>query len=365
LGRVHVNAKSHLSSWLCGLDAARNGEMKSHHNSYKRTLLIVAFAAVFCFLSSASAQTCLTADEMDAATRSALQSTATRYFDMIQRGDSASLKQNAIPSLQSSFGGIEETIKENQPNLAGAHPTPRPPFVLKAESNAPIARAEFLCGIFNASGPTANAAEFVIPNLPPGTYGVVIMDVTGSKNSYTASLVLQQIGTDWKLGGLFLRPAQVVGHDSAWYLSQANTLKSKGHPLAAWLYYLEGRELAIAVPFMETQATDKLYEEESNYKLPDFPGGDKTVDLVATNGKTYKVTQLFPLAVGQDLDVIVKYQTPSIADTGQTFQDNMAVMKALVTKYPELRDTFGGVVARGVEPSGRDYGTMMPMKDLK
>ncbi len=331
---------------------------------YLSPILVVVVSILLLSVSGAG-QTCLTSDEMDGATRSAVQNTAAKYFDMIARGDSASLKQSSIPSLASNFAGIEETVKQNQPNLAGAHATPRPPFVLKAEGNAPLARAEFLCGIFNASGPTANAAAFVIPNLPPGTYGVNIMDVTAPKGSYTTSFVLQQIGADWKLGGLFIRPAQMGGHDSAWYLSQANSFKSKGHPLAAWLYYLEGRELAIAVPFMSTQASDKLYEEEANYKLSDFPGGEKTVDLVAANGKTYKLTQIFPLQVGQDLDVIVKYQTASVADTGQTFQENMAVMKALVTKYPELRDAFGGIVARGVEPSGRDYGTMMPMKDLK
>lgn len=326
---------------------------------------LLAFVTTMFFSLSGMAQTCLTQDELDAVTRSAIQSAATRYFEMVARGDTASLKQNSIPALANSFAGLESTIKEAQPNLAGAHATPRPPFELKAEGNAPLARAEFLCGVFNASGPTANAAEFAIPNLPPGTYAVQILDVSSPKTPYTASFVLQQIGTDWKLGGLFLRPAQLAGHDSAWYLNQANAFKSKGHPLSAWLYYLEGRELAIAVPFMETQSSDKLYEEESSYKSPDFPGGDKPVDLVAANGKTYKLTQIFPLQVGQELHVIVKYQTPSIADTGQTFQDNMAVMKALVTKYPELRDAFAGIVARGVEPSGRDYGTMMPMKDLK
>jgi hypothetical protein len=40
-------------------------------------------------------------------------------------------------------------------------------------------------------------------------------------------------------------------------------------------------------------------------------------------------------------------------------------MKALVLKYPEVRDAFDGVVVRGVEPSGKDYGTMLPMKDIK
>jgi len=41
------------------------------------------------------------------------------------------------------------------------------------------------------------------------------------------------------------------------------------------------------------------------------------------------------------------------------------LMKALVTKYPEFRDAFGGVVARAVDPSGQDYGAMLPMKDIK
>jgi hypothetical protein len=70
--------------------------------------------------------------------------------------------------------------------------------------------------------------------------------------------------------------------------------------------------------------------------------------------------------VGQDLDLVVKYQCADVSNTAQTFQDNAAVMKALVGKYPEFRDAFDGVVARAVEPTtGRDYGSLLPMKDIK
>lgn len=322
-------------------------------------VLVVAFPA------SGLAQTCITSDEMDAATQSAITGAATRYFDMVSRGDTASLKQNSIPAVANNFAGLEGTINENKANLSGGHTTPRAPFELKAEGTAPIPRAEFLCGIFNAGGQTANSAEFVIPNLPPGTYGISILDVTTQKSPYTVSFVLQQIGTDWKLGGLFLRPTEIGGHDSKWFLDHANSFKAKGQTHTAWLYYLEGRELALAVPFMETQAIDKLYEEESTMRPADFPTGGNTADLVAPGGKIYKMIAVFPLAVGQDLDLVVRYQTASVADTGQTFQENVAVMKALLQKYPEFREAFDGMVARGVEPSGRDYGTMMPMKDLK
>jgi hypothetical protein len=323
------------------------------------------FLALLLCAIPAIAQTCATSEEIDAPTRSALQTTASRYFDMVVRGDAASLKQNSIPSVAGDFGGIESTIKENQAALAGAHAAPRPPFLLKAEGTASRARAEFLCGIFDARGQTTNSAEFIIPNLPPGNYAILTLDVTTQKAPYTLSFVLQQQGADWRVGNLFVQPTQIGGHDSNWFLDRARAFKSKGQVHNAWLYFIEGRELAVAVPFMSTQRTDKLYDEAQSIKPADFPADGNITDLTTPTGTTYKLTAVFPFASSQELDVVVKYQTASVSDTGQTFQTNMAVMKALLLKFPELHDAFDGIVARGVEPSGRDYGSLMPMKDIK
>ena len=319
----------------------------------------------FLFPLTVHSQTCFTADDMDAATRAALQSTASRYFEMLARGDSASIKQNSIPSLASNFAGLENTIKESQPNLSGGHATPRSPFLLKAEGTAPLPKAEFLCGIFGANGQTTNSAEFIIPNLPPGSYGIVVLDVSGQKTPYTVSFVLQQQGTDWKVGSLFILPAQINGRDSNAFVERARSFKSKGQNHNAWLYFVQGRQLVVPVPFMYTQLTDKLYDEAQTVKPSDFPINGNIVDLTAPGGKTYKLTAIFPLAVGQDFDLVVKYQTADVSNTGQTFQENMSVMRALLTKFPELRDAFEGIVARAVEPSGKDYGSLMPMKDIK
>jgi len=328
-------------------------------------LLLLTNLVFFASTTPSSAQTCFSPDDLDAATRSALQAAASRYFDMVAKGDTASLRQNSIPAVANDFTGIENTIKENQANLAGAHATPKPPFLLKAEGTAPIPRAEFLCGVFGASGQTTNSAEFVIPNLPPGSYGVVTLDVPTAKSAYTVSFVMQQQGSDWKIGNIFLRPAQISGHDSNWFLDRARAFKAKGQLHNAWLYFIEGRDLAMPVPFMYTQLTDKLYDEIQSVKPTDFPVDGKTADLTPAGGKTYKMTSIFPLWVGQDLDLVVRYQVADVSNTGQTFQENMAVMKALVTKFPELRDAFEGIVARAVEPSGRDYGSLMPMKEIK
>jgi hypothetical protein len=297
---------------------------------------------------------------MDEATSSALVNTATRFYDMAARGDSAALRHNAIAGLASDFSGIENAVKENQANLSGIRPVPRPPFLLKAEGTAPLERAEFLCGVFGAQGQTRDSAVFVIPNLPPGNYGIAILDAPSPQNAYTVSFVLQQQGHDWKLGGFYAKPAQIAGHDGTWFASRAREFKNKGQLRNAWFYFGEARELLVPVPFMATATTDKLYDEMQAVKPADLPPLD-----LAAGGKTFKVTDLFPVPIGRDFDLVVKYQSADVSDTGKTFQDNLAVMKSLLAKYPECRDGFAGIVVRAVEPSGKDYGSMLPMKDIK
>jgi hypothetical protein len=327
-----------------------------------RTWTILFLVTVL--LSAAHAQTCLTAGDMDEPTRAALVSTAKRYFDMAARGDSASMRQNSIASVASDFSGIETAVKDNQANFSGVQATPRAPFLLKAEGAAPLERAEFLCGVFGKSGQTSDSAVFVIPNLPPGNYAVAILDVP-AKQPDTVSFVLQQEGKEWKIGGFYVKETQIAGHDSAWFADHARAFKSKGQNRNAWLYYIEARDLAVPLPFMYTQLTDKLADESEALKPSDLPTGASTVELAA-GGKTQRLTTLFPLAVGQDLDLVVKYQCADVSNTAQTFQDNTAVMKALVAKFPEFRDAFDGVVARAVEPTtSRDYGSLLPMKDIK
>lgn len=312
----------------------------------------------------AHAQTCLTADDMDAPAKSALTTTAKNYFDMAARGDSTSLRQNSIPSLAAGFSSVETAVSDHKADFSGAQATPRPPFLLTAEGSTPVARAEFLCGVFGSNGQTANSAEFVIPNLPPGQYGIVILDVAGSKQPYTVSFVLQHEGTAWKLGGFFVKETETNGHDGNWFAAQASAFKSKGQTHNAWLYFMQARELLSPVPFMYTQRTDKLYEEAQTVKPTDLPTEGKPVDLVA-GSKTFTLTTVFPLLVAKNLDLVVKYESPSVANTTQAYQDNMAVMKALITKFPEFRDAFDEMVARAVEPSGKDFGSLLPMKDIK
>ena len=230
---------------------------------------------------------------------------------------------------------------------------PRPAFLLKAEGTAPLQRAEFLCGVFGAQGQTRDSAVFVIPNLPPGNYGIVTLDAASAQGAYTVSFVLQQQGNEWKLGGFYAKPAQISGHDGNWFADRAREFKTKGQPHNAWFYFGEARELLVPVPFMATATTDKLYDEMQTVKPADF-----LRSIWRRQERPTKSPICFPVPVAHDFDLVVKYQSADVSDTGKTFQDNMAVMKALLAKYPEFRDAFAGIVVRAVEPSGRDYGSM-------
>ena len=326
------------------------------------------FLSVATFLllvtSAVSAQTCQTSADMDAAVRAAITNSGQRYFDMATKNDTASLKQSAIPSLASDFGGIENLIKERQPDLAGGQAILKNAFLLDNEQGAPNTRAEFYCGVFGKNGQTANSAAFYLDNLPAAKYAVVLLDATSPKGRIMFSEVLQQMGTGWKLGGLYIKSAQIAGHDSDWFLNQARQYKGKGQTHNAWFYYQEARSLISPVPFMSTLATDKLYDESQNLQPADLPAAGKTVELAA-GGSTFKLTSVFPEVVGNDLDLIVRYQSANVSNTNLAYQDNLNLIKALVTKYPEVRGAFAAVVARAVDVSGRDYGTLLAMKDVK
>ncbi|MBZ5684122.1 MAG: hypothetical protein LAP86_03735 [Acidobacteriia bacterium] len=331
---------------------------------FKDQLYCMAIALLAILSGNARAQTCRTANDMDPALRTAITNAGQRYFAMAVKGDTVSLRQSAITSLASDFGGVQNTIQEHQPAMAGAQPSLKSFFLLNAEDATPNQRAEFWCGVFNKNGQTANSAAFYLDNLPPGKYAVVLIDANSPKGQVMFSEVLQQAGSDWKLGGLYIKSSQIAGHDSDWFLAQARQYKAKGQMHNAWFYYREARDLSSPLPFMTTLVTDNLYDESEAAKPTDLPAEGKAADLISGT-TSYKLRAMFPQVVGNDLDLIVTYESANVSNTNIAYQDNVNVMKALLTKFPEVRDAFAAVLARAVDTSGRDYGTLLAMKDIK
>lgn len=321
--------------------------------------VLAVFLGAALLASPLMAETCTAGGEMDASTKASLQQAAQQFFSEAARGDVFSLKQQSIPAVANNFDAIQATIIEQKNDYSGAQAQPRATYLLDAEGTAPIPRAEFYCGIYKSP----SFASFSIPNLPPGKYGVVILDINTPKGPYELTTVMQQESGSWKLAGYYSKPTTWNGHDGNWYLQQARQYVAQGKAHDGYLYYLAALELLPPVKFMTWPALDTVYEEAQKAAPPDFPAtGPVTMNL---NGKNYTVSQVFPLQQDSGLVLVVKYQSNDVSNTSATLADNMNLIKGLVQKYPELRESFSGVVARATEPSGKDYGTLLAMKDVQ
>lgn len=330
-----------------------------HHTC--KPLVLRVFLLLCLALPPAVAQTCESSTEMEEATRSVMERTARQFFDYASKGDVFDLKQSAIASLSSSFGNIEAVVIDQKSTYTGAQATVRASYLLDASGAAPIARAEFLCGVWG----TPSWAIFVINNLPPGRYGLVIQDVSTPKGKYALTMILKQEGGAWKLAGYYSKPQEIGGHDGQWFLNKAREYKAKGTSHNAWFYYLTAWDLMAPVDFISTPRLDKISDEMQSVRPSDLPTSDHPLTLAVSGGRTYQLIQMSALPVDNDLDLLVKYRMPDVSDTQKTFGDNMAVIRAIVGRYPEFREAFAGVVARATEPSGRDFGTLLAMKDVK
>jgi len=331
------------------------------------TKFSIVLIALVLAVVPAIAQTCYSDGDLLPAAKMSIETAATRYMNMAAQGDVFNLKANSIPAVANSFSGIELAVLDNREFFSAAPATIRGTYMLDA-SNAQgsVERAEFFCGVFGSQGQTNQSAGFMIPNVPAGKYAVVIQDVTGPRGLHTLTQVLQDVGgNQWKLAGFYAKTGQINGHDADWFVTQARQFKSKGENRNAYFYFIQARDLAAPVPFMSTLKLDRMYDEAMQSAPKDIPqvaGGP--VNLQAA-GKTFKVTSMFPVVVGTGLNLVVKYEAPDISNTTQSFQDNTALMKALLAQYPEYREGFEGMVARAVAPSGQDYGTLLAMKDIK
>jgi len=320
-------------------------------------LLLTVFLAI---PQALPAQTCSTGSDLDAATKTAIDNAATQYLQMSKNGDVAGLKANAIPQLAGDFGSIEQAAVTNKPYLAGGQATITGTYLLDAsQAKAPLPRAEFYCGIYNSQDRQA----FFIPNLPPGRYAIVIQKVNG-KEPITLTLVLQNLGGAWKLAGYYPRLDSLGDHDGEWYLAKAREYKAKGYSHDAWFYYLTAWDLAAPVNFMSTPQLDKIADEMQTARPSDLPSDSAPLSISA-NGKVFKITELAAVPVDNKLDLRIRYQNPDAGNSGVAFQDNMAVIKAVVAKYPEFRDAFSSIIVRAVDGSGHEYGSLLPVKEIK
>lgn len=317
----------------------------------------------------ARAQTCTTSEEMFPTTREAIQNAARRYWEAAARNDTETLRQNAIPAVAAGFQAIAGAVVEHHELLASAQPALRGAYLLETDGDPP-SQVSFYCGVYRTPG----WLGFTFSDLEPGRYAVVLFDLTAPAGPHTFSLVLRQepppamatpdvaLAQPWKLAGLYLKPSTLLDHDAQWFLEKARAFQLSGQPRNAWFFYLLARDLLAPVPFIGTEALDNIYDEQQQVRPAELPY-DQPLSL-AVGGRSVRITHIFPVPAEQGLLLVVKYEAADVSDSAKASAQNLAVSRAFLARFPEYRDAFVGVVARAVEPSGRDYGSLMMMKDL-
>ena len=319
-------------------------------------LLLLLSALV---LAPAAQAVCTTSADMDPATRAALDRAARSYFQIAARGDTAALRLNATAALAADFAPVEAAVRANQAAWAAAQPPQvSAEYLLETEGTATQERAEFYCGVW----PTPSFTLFVLNQLAPGRYAVVVLDAQAGPNANRLSLVLAEQGQAWKVAGFYARLANIAGHDGAWFWDQARAYKSKQQFRDAWFYYLTARELLLLVPFMGNRQLEQMAGELTGLPPQGLPG-EKPIDFLA-GGKVFRVAQVYVVPDNDGLQLVVQHLVADASKPGPNYAANLALIRQWLVTYPEYREAFTAVVARATDPSGREYGSRVLMKDI-
>ena len=108
----------------------------------------------------------------------------------------------------------------------------------------------------------------------------------------------------------------------------------------AWFYYLTAWDLLAPVNFMSTPQLDKVADEMQAARPGDLPNNAAPMSLSADGG-VFKVSEISARCRSTTTSTCGSFtQLPDAANPHLANQDNLAVIKALVAKYPELRDAF-------------------------
>ena len=325
-----------------------------------RNTVVAVVIAMGCL--PAWSQTCLLKDEIPEAARTTMANTAQMVVDQAIRGDVGGMRAAAVTSLQSNFGGIAASVTNHKVILATGRAQLRTLFQLST-GEVPDPSGQFYCGVFAASGQTATSAEFNIPGLAPGKYGIVIYDFVGDEGPHALTMIFQDV-VGWELAGFYVRPEAAAGHDGLWYLQRAREYKAQGKTHNAWFYYVSSWNLMAPVTFMSTKLLSTINMESSLARPKDIADEGSAFPFSA-NGKTYKITGINVARGPTNFDLNLVYSVSSTLDSEAMRIEARSVGQAYLDQYPELKEGFNNLLVHAVGTSGGESVGMLELKPLQ
>lgn len=306
------------------------------------------------------AVTCTMQAEMTDDQRNALLQASRKLALDIQGGDSAAVRSLTLPNVAAQFDPIANTIRRIAPMMTGASITIDAMFGLDASDlKSTQDQTQFFC-----DSPKSNLhTDITIPGLPPGKYALALVHATGVARPQQIALLLASNNGAWQLGGFFVRPMLLAGHDSVWYWTKARAYAQKAQNWNAHFYYEIAVYLASPVAFLNTPNLEKLLKEQADIKAEDLPG-EKPLAISAANGEVFSITNMHTDDSLGGLDLVISYTAADTSDPVATRTHILDLMKALLAQHPELRDAFHGLWVFANAPGRPPFGIEQPMSDL-
>lgn len=315
------------------------------------------------------AQSCTTQAEMDAATRSGLQSTSIQMVQQIATGNTAAIQSSIAPQVASDASGILNSTSSAAPLLKGANFMVRDMYVLEATDNpADAPPTQFFCGSMNQPPHVI----FTLGGLQKGSYAIVMVEAMGTAQPQQMTVIFAQSSaatgrpassaSGWKLAGFAFKPTTMAGHDGLWYWKQARIYAQKKQNWSAYFYYATAQYLLVPVDYLSSSNLNKLLRETNAVKPPGLPGQQPM--LLENGPQKFSITDIHTDGSLGGLDLVIRYAAQSVSDLVAIRAQNIALMHLMLQAHPELRQAFHGLWVYAVAPGQDPFGIELPMGQI-
>jgi hypothetical protein len=335
--------------------------MLSRWDKTKTVVLALVAVQLLGGTRKALAASCTTQAQMPSAQRDAVSNAAKTMLAEMRDGNIQSLQANTLPAVASDFSGIASSVQNLRPLLQNATLTVENLYVFDSSgSTAASTPSSFFCGqplvILNFS------------DLPPGTYALAIGHATGVPQPQQISIILAKSSQDkWLLGGLFIKPMLLEGHDGIWYWNAARNYAGRNGTWGAWFYYRIATNLLTPIDSLSSPNLEKLQREAEKTKPAALPGAIP-VTVTAANG-TYSVSAVDTTTTFGVLDLDVHYipdaaQTSELRNPPEARKQVIDVMSALLAQHPELHQAFHGMWVHADQGNTSLFALELPMSGI-
>ena len=300
-------------------------------------------ALLLCGSRTGLGESCTTQSAMQPADRDALAAAAREVGARIQAGDAAGLQALTVAEFAKDFSGMRSVALETSAHLKGDRMVLEELFLLDGTQLAAGSDAQFFCSLNRSQA----EVDFSISGLTAGVYGFALMNGAGP-SPWRLSLLLRRDAGKWLLAGLFPGATEANGHDGVWYWREARRLSGLKQPWNAWLYYNEAEALLRPAGFLQTTHLERLADEQKAAAPPALSGGigaGTPLVVKGPDGAEYRFTGLkADNSLGRDKLEVLAHVQSAATDPAALRTESDGAARALVTAYPELRGSFGGVL---------------------